>query len=349
MNVATLFQGIALVSWLAVIGVLVFTVLQASRNNPVRGGRTLILVVVAVAVVFSTVSAGLVFVSPEERGVVVSAFSPKGYREQALEPGLKWVLPFAETVITYPISRQTYTMSIAPEEGQVRGDDSIEARTSDGQKVLIDASVIYQIDPEEVVSVHINWQDRYSTDLIRALSRGVIRDAVSQFQVEEVYSKKRLELSSMVREELMNKLDENGLILVDFVLRNISFSEEYAASVEQKQIAEQQAQQAFFVVESKKQEAEQARQIAQGKADAAVIEAEGRAKARIIEAEAEAEALALIADAIAGNKDLLTYQYINQITPNIDVMLLPNDSPFLFPLPEIGPSPSTTITPAPAE
>lgn len=349
MNVATLFQGIALVSWLAVIGVLVFTVLQASRNNPVRGGRTLILVVVLVAIVFSTVGAGLVFINPEERGVVVSAFSPQGYREQPLGPGLKWVLPFAETVITYPISRQTYTMSSAPEEGQIKGDDSIEARTSDGQKVLIDASVIYQIDPEEVVAVHINWQDRYATDLIRALSRGVIRDAVSQFGVEEVYSIKRLELSSMIREELMNKLDENGLVLVDFVLRNISFSEEYAASVEQKQIAEQQAQQAFFVVESKKQEAEQARQIAQGKADAAVIEAEGRAQARIIEAEAEAEALQLIAEAIAGNPDLLTYQYINQITPNIDVMLLPNDSPFLFPLPEIGPSPSTTITPAPAE
>ena len=349
MNVATLFQGVALISWVAVVGVLVFTVFQASRNNPIRGGRSLIIVVVAMAIVFSTVSAGLVFVNPQERGVVVSAFSPKGYREEALEPGLKWVLPFAETVIAYPISRQTYTMSIMPEEGQVRGDDSIEARTSDGQKVLMDASVIYQIDPNEVVLLHINWQDRYSTDLIRALSRGVIRDAVSQFQIEEVYSLKRLELSNMIREELQSKLDENGLILVDFVLRNISFSEEYAASVEQKQIAEQQAQQAFFVVESKKQEAEQARQIAEGRADAAVIEAEGRAKARIIEAQAEAEALGLLADALAGNQDLLTYQYINQITPNIDVMLLPNDSPFLFPLPEVGPSPSTGITPEPAE
>ena len=349
MNVATLFQGVALISWVAVVAVLVFTVFQASRNNPIKGGRSLIIAVVVFAIVFSTVSAGLVFVSPQERGVVVSAFSPKGYREEALQPGLKWVLPFAETVVTYPISRQTYTMSIMPDEGQVRGDDSIEARTSDGQKVLIDASVIYQINPEKVVMLHINWQDRYSTDLIRALSRGVIRDAVSQFQVEEVYSLKRLELSSMIREELQNKLQENGLILVDFVLRNISFSEEYAASVEQKQIAEQQAQQAFFVVESKKQEAEQARQIAEGRADAAVIEAEGRAKARIIEAQAEAEALGLLADALAGNQDLLTYQYINQITPNIEVMLLPNDSPFLFPLPEVGPSPSTSVTPAPEE
>ena len=47
------------------------------------------------------------------------------------------------------------------------------------------------------------------------------------------------------------------------------------------------ALQAQFVVEQKKQEAEQARQVAQGKADAVVIEAKGNAEARLIEAEAE--------------------------------------------------------------
>jgi len=59
------------------------------------------------------------------------------------------------------------------------------------------------------------------------------------------------------------------------VLRNISFSPEYAASVEQKQIAEQQAQQAKLTVEQRKQEAEQARQVAQGVADAVVIKSQG--------------------------------------------------------------------------
>ena len=47
-------------------------------------------------------------------------------------------------------------------------------------------------------------------------------------------------------------------------MRNITFSTEYAASVEQKQIAEQQAQQAKLVVEQKKQEAEQVREVAKG-------------------------------------------------------------------------------------
>jgi len=90
----------------------------------------------------TTVSAGLVFIQPTERGVVISALVD-GVRPEPLQPGLKWVVPFLENVITYPITRQTYTMSIAPEEGAIRGDDSVEARTADGQIVKVDASVIF--------------------------------------------------------------------------------------------------------------------------------------------------------------------------------------------------------------
>jgi regulator of protease activity HflC (stomatin/prohibitin superfamily) len=197
----------------------------------------------------------------------------------------------------------------------------------------VDASVIYQIDPEKVVDVHILWQDRYA-DLVRAQARGIIRDAVSQFGVEDVVTDKRFELVDFINKNMTAKLDENGLILVDFVLRNITFSDEYAASVEQKQIAEQQAKQAAFVVEQRKQEAQQAVETSKGEAEAAVIAAEGNAKARMIEAQAEADALKLIQEAIANNPELLTYQYITKLAPNINTMLLPSESPFVFQLPQ---------------
>ena len=94
------------------------------------------------------------------------------------------------------------------------------------------------------------------------------------------------------------KLADNGLLMSNFILRNITFSPEYAASVEQKQIAEQLAQQAKLIVEQRKQEAEQARQQAQGVADSVVIRAKGDAESRLIQAEAEAQALELIAKAL---------------------------------------------------
>ena len=334
MRITDVIAGLAGLLWLGTLASFVFFSVQAARGQKPKNARAILLALAAAAFVVTSMSAGLVFVEPQERGVVISAVAPKGYREQALQPGLRWVIPYVERVALYPISRQTYTMSIASFEGAIQGDDSITARTADGQEIFVDASVIYQINPEKVVQVHIQWQDRYGSDLVRAQSRGIIRDAVSQFGVEQVVSNKRFELVQFIEDNLAAKFEENGLTMVDFVLRNITFSPEYAASVEQKQIAEQQAKQAAFVVEQRRQEAQQAVETAKGAAESAVIAAEGRAQARLIEAQAEAEALRLIQEAIAGNPELLTYQYISKLAPNIQTMLLPSNAPFVFTLPE---------------
>jgi regulator of protease activity HflC (stomatin/prohibitin superfamily) len=346
MNITVVISMIAGLSWIVVIALLAITVVRASRRQSTKGTITSFVIAAVVALLLTTISKGLVFVEPQERGVVISAFAPKGYREEPLQPGLRWIIPYAESVVYYPISKQTYTMSIAHTEGQIQGDDSIAARTSDGQEIFVDASVIFGINPSTVIDLHITWQNRYVNDLVRPLARGVIRDAVSQFRVDEVYSTKRAEMTIMMENAMETALADNGLVMADFVLRNITFSPEYAASVEQKQIAEQQAQQAKFVVEQRRQEAEQARQTAQGQADAAVIASEGQAKAiviqanadaeaRLIQANAEAEALKLLGEAIQRNPDILTLEYIQKLAPGIQVMLVPNDNPFLLPLPSL--------------
>lgn len=342
MNVAVVLQGAATLAWLAALVIIGVAVMRAARGQAFKGAGWFVVAAVVIALILTSIGAGLVFIEPTDRGVVISALD-EGVRPEALQPGLNWVVPFLENVVEYPISRQTYTMSIAPTEGAISGDDSVEARTSDGQIVKVDASVIFSIDPGKVVEAHIKWRGAYVDNLIRPQARGVIRDAVSQFGVEEVYSSQRFALNEQIKGALTEALEEGGLILNDFVLRNIAFSDEYAASVEQKQIAEQLAEQAKFVVQQREQEAEQARQVATGLADAAVIEAQGRADARVIEAEAEAQALELIAAALQDNPDLLTFEYIQKLSPGIRVMLVPSGSPFLLPLPEL--EEGTTVLP----
>ena len=335
MNIASVLQGLATFSWLLVVGVIALAVVRAARAKPMKGAVSITIGTIVFSLVLTTVSAGLVFVQADQRGVVISAVAPKGYREQPIQPGLRWVIPFAENVRFYSISRQTYTMSVAANEGDMQGDDSIRARTRDGQEVNIDASVIYSIDPNKIIQMHIEWQDRYQDAVVRPLARGVIRDLASQYGIEEIVSSKRAEMVQKINDELSTKLGENNLMLIDFILRDIHFTEQYAAAVEAKQIAEQNALQAEYVVQQKKQEAEQARQTAQGQADAVVIQAKGAAEARTIQAEAEAKALELINAALEGHPDLLTYQYITKLAPNVQVMFLPNNAPFIFPLPEI--------------
>ncbi len=335
MQITVLIAAVSGFAWLAVVGLIVLAVLRKSRGQEIKGVTTGIVLAFVAAILLNTLSAGLVFIQPQERGVVISAVAPKGYREEVLQPGLRWVIPYAESVNIYSISKMTYTMSIAPSEGQIIGDDSISARTSDGQEVIIDASVIFSLDPSQVMNVHITWQDRYINDLVRPSVRGIIREAVAQFKINEVYSTKRAELSELITTDMQNTLQDNGLLLSDFVLRNIAFTSEYAASIEQKQIAEQKAEEAEYVVLQKQQEAEQAREEAKGKKDAAVTEAEGRAQSMLIEAEAEAKSLQLIADVLEDNPTLLNYRYIEKLSPGIQVMLVPNDNPYLLPLPDL--------------
>ena len=227
-------------------------------------------------------------------------------------------------------------MSGAAAEGQIAGDDSIVARTADGQEVRIDASVIFSINPSEVVDVHIEWQNRYVDGLIRPKLRGIARDSAARYGIQEIYSERRDELSYEIETDLRSTLQENGLMLDAFVLRNITFTPEYASVIEQKQIAEQEVQRQAFVVKQREQEADQLRMSAKGQADAVVIAAEGKAQEILIEAQAQAAALEAIGDALTTNPDLLQYTYVQELGDDVQVMLVPANSPYLFQLPELG-------------
>ena len=349
MNIADVVRSAAGLAWLAAIGLGVLMLTRVARSQSSRGFGSLTVGVLILAIVLTVLGAGLVFVEPDERGVVIT-IGKGGILPDALEPGIHWIVPFVQRVERYSIARATYTMATSATEGQTAGDDSIQARTKDGQQVFIDASVIYSVDPTKLVNLHITWKHSYEDNVVRPVARASIRDAVSQYGVEEIVSTKRAELEQSISESIQEGLQANNLKMVDFLLRNIRFSDEYAAAVEQKQIAEQQAQQAKFVVESKKQEAEQARQVAQGQADAAVIAAKGAAEARVIQAQAEAQANDLLAKSLT--PALVQYQYILKLAPGVQTIFVPSGNQFILPLPNettntttAAPTAAPTVTP----
>lgn len=300
------------------------------------------------ALVLSFASVSLVFVEPQEVGVVVSLLSRNGYREQPLRSGLHWIVPLAERVVLYPISWQTYTMSTEPLEGKKIGNDAIAARTSDGQAVFIDSTVIYRIDSNQVIRVNIDWQNRYVDDFIRPLLRGVIRTEVSQFTADEVNSSKRKNLESNLEEAIRQALNDKGFILDRFLLRNIAFSPQYASAIEQKQVAEQEQTMREYQAEQMRKLAEGERDKmrieAQGKADAALLEGEAAAKVIVLKAQSDAEALRLINEQLKKNPNLIAYRYVDKLSPGIKVMLVPSNNPFLLTLPDMGATTDLTDT-----
>lgn len=330
MNVDQFFSTLSLISWatfgIAMLGVFMVRWVRLGPGNAILGifeWRTLLGLIPVLIV--TLLSLAIVFIPPTHAGVVISFFEEDGFEEQYRTSGFNIIVPIAEQVVMYPIFQQTYTMSSNPLDGNELGNDTIAARTRDGQEVFIDISIIFAVDAESVVRLHIFWQDRYVEDLIRPLVRGVVRTQVSSFDVSEVNSGQRTELETALDRVLRDELATHGIVMDTFLLRNIAFSPEYAASVEQKQVALERRTESIY-------QADVIRTLASGRADEVIRLAEARAEARLIEAQAEAQALQLISDVLEQNQDLLTYRYIDKISPNIGVMVVPQDNPLILPL-----------------
>ena len=288
--------------------------------------RVLLPLLLAIAIQFLALAT--VFVLPQQVGVIVSIVSPGGIRPQPVRAGLHWIIPFLESDVKYPTYWQTYTMSSTPGEGNRLVDDSIRSRTSDGQEVSLDASIIFKVDEDQAVTIHVDWQERYAEDFVRPLVRAIVRRQVSQFTAREVNSSARKDLEAALGRILAQEFNDKGLEMDQFLLRDIAFTQEYADAVENKQVALEGQEQTQY-------EAIQMENLASGRGEAIKVVAKARAEAIIVEAKAKAEALNLIGLVLAENRDLLTYEYVQKLSPNIRVMLVPSTSPLILSIPDL--------------
>ncbi len=335
MGVSSVFNVVSLLGFLLLLGGIALVVLSASQGRPVRNGGLLAVVGLIVGVVFSAIGQGVLLVQPTEVAVVVNTLNGE------LDPnprrgGTHIIVPVVQQAFSYPLVQQSVTMDGdqgASDEGEV------VARSSDGQEVRLDISVIYSVDPVNVNTLHLNWQNRYANQFVVPQARGIIRDAVSGFEAADIYAGGREALSDTAATRLGARLAQDGLVLSDLIIRDITFSQQYADAIEQAQVAAQEAQRARLVVQQRQQEAEQLRVEAQGERDAEVTRAEGAAQATILQARAEAEALRLVSQQIAANPMLIQYQYIQTLADNIRLALVPSNSPFLFDFESIAANP----------
>ncbi|HZP82129.1 MAG TPA: prohibitin family protein, partial [Chthonomonadaceae bacterium] len=135
----------------------------------------------------------------------------------------------------------------------------------------------------------------YISKIIRPEVRSHTRIAVAEFPAEKVYSTERRTIEANIESRLREKLARNYVLVDEVLLRKVSFSDAFQSAIIQKQIAQQNAQRMQYVLE--KQQREKQRQI--------------------ILAEGEAEAIRLKGQAIATNPNVLAYEYVQKVAPNI--------------------------------
>ncbi|MBP8973887.1 MAG: prohibitin family protein [Anaerolineae bacterium] len=334
------------IAGLAIAGFGVFMIAQAvSRNDPTRAGITLTVIGVVIAAVFFMLGSGVVEIQPQEVGVVFNVLSGE-LSDTPLGPGLHIIIPGIQQVTIYSTAQQEYTVAGLLTEGAARGDEAVVALTQDGQEVSLDVTMLFSIDPAKANIIHRRWQDRYISGLIRPTLRSEARASLTEFRVEEIYGGDRTQLVQSIEGSIRSLIEPEGFQLTNILIRHIRFSPEYVASIERKQVAQQEALEAEFRVQQRRQEAEQVRELARGDADAAVTRATG-----------EAEALRLINEQLVQNPLLLQWRYVEKLSDDIQIIVIPSNSPFLFDLESLiaaksasgtSPSPVPTVEPEPA-
>jgi regulator of protease activity HflC (stomatin/prohibitin superfamily) len=209
----------------------------------------------------------IVIVGAGETGVV-SLFGK--VRDNELHSGLHFVNPLV-SVRKMSVRTEQYTMSIAPDEGELQGDDSIRSLTKEGLDVDVDFTALYRLDEEKASDIYREVGLDYVDKLIRPEIRGTIRDVISQYEAKELYSEKRQEASFKIAEMLSEKLEPRGLLIEESVIRNIQLPESLSQAIQLKLSSEQEAQRYDFVLQTERKEAERKIIEAQGQRDAQTI------------------------------------------------------------------------------
>jgi len=318
----------SILNLIALLGFLLFivgaglAVVAASQGRPARGGVLLAVLGLVVGLLFSIIGQGVVIVEPTQVAVVVNTLT--GQVEEPKRGGLHIVVPVAQRVaVYYPITQQEYTMSASISEGARQGDDAVEARTNDGQTVSLDITILFRIPPETANGLYLDWNETYLDGYIRPTARAVVREVVSAYSAAQIYGEARVQLGDDIENTLAARFQEENLESTDLLVRDITFSPEFTQAIEQKVVAQQNLERA-------RTDAQRVQTEAQGQAQAQIARAEGEAQSRTIRAAAEAEALRLISEQIAANPQLIQYQYVQNLSDNVQLVLVPSNSPFLF-------------------
>jgi regulator of protease activity HflC (stomatin/prohibitin superfamily) len=230
----------------------------------------LIKIVICILAALALFRATAIFVPPGYIGVVYDL--GRGVLPTVYKEGLHFAIPLWQRIIFFDARLQEYTMSVVPDEGAVKRDDSLDAPTSDGQQVKVDATVLFRINPDKAPDLLRTIGPDYIDKLIRPISRSQIRMVISRYSAIEIYSEKRQEAENVMTKEIAELLKPKDVLLDKVLLRTVIFSPEYSKAIENKVIAEQRIKQAEFEVKEASQRAE-----------AKVIEAKGLAEAQLLQ------------------------------------------------------------------
>jgi len=187
-----------------------------------------------------------------ERAVIFDRFS--GVKPNVVGEGTHFIIPMIQKPIIFDIRSTPRPVTVT-------------TGSKDLQNVNITLRILYRPLPEELPRIYNNIGEDYAERVLPSITSEVLKAVVAQFDASEMISQREV-VSQQVAAQLQARATQFGIILDDISLTHLTFGQEFTQAVELKQVAQQDAERARYLVEKAEQQKL-----------ATIISAEGDAKA----------------------------------------------------------------------
>ena len=266
----------------------------APEERDVRWRVGLALVVLAWAPILIAMS--LVVVPAGMGGVRVSQLS--GTLAGTLYPGAHVVRPLIDRVVLFDTRDQLFTtggmedhaMAVKP-VGAVGAPELMKVQAKEGLTLGLAITVRYRLDSNRLDYILNNLPQPVETELVPPVVASTWRELVPNYTVREVFASKREEVRRRAAEAITRKLEADGIVVKEVMLRDIQLPPEYAKGLEDLLLKEQQNDRMGVETEIQQKQVRIAELEAEATKAQQVKQAEGQAQVRVLQAKGEADAM----------------------------------------------------------
>ena len=184
-----------------------------------------------------------------------------------LEQGVHFINPFAS------IEKMSVREQSFPADG---GIETIEAQTSEQMNVMLEISMLYEIDGANAPDLYdrIGTERQITSQIVLNAVRNGVRDAVATKSINEIFSPNRREVAIDMKREIQAKAGDR-ISVVEVFVRDVQAPPSVRQAIEEKLQREQQVAAEAFQTEIIQERATQQAEEAKGIAEAQKIISEG--------------------------------------------------------------------------